>query len=54
MAQMTGGERTKRYKDLYDVKTKKGTRIEVKLSKVHHMSTKTWAGMRGKVQQVHQ
>jgi hypothetical protein len=41
VAQMTGGERTKRYKDLYDVKTKKGTRIEVKLSKVHHMSTKT-------------
>jgi hypothetical protein len=35
VAQMTGGKRTEGYKDKYDVLTKKGTRIEVKLSKVH-------------------
>ena len=45
MATMTGGTRTKGYKDLYDVITKKGNRIEVKLSKVHeykHTLTKRW------------
>jgi hypothetical protein len=42
VAQMTGGTRTDRYKDLYDVKTEQGNRIEVKLSKVHdYKSTKT-------------
>jgi len=35
VAQMTGGKRTEGYKDSYDVLTKKGNRIEVKLSKVH-------------------
>src|SRR5580658_679433 len=35
VAKMTGGTRTKGYKDLYDVLTEKGTHIEVKLSKVH-------------------
>jgi hypothetical protein len=35
VAQMTGGKRTKGYKDSHDVTTKKGSRIEVKLSKVH-------------------
>jgi len=45
VAQMTGGKRTERYKDKHDVTTKKGNRIEVKLSKVHaykSSSTKRW------------
>lgn len=45
VARMTGGTRTKGYKDLHDVTTKKGNRIEVKLSKVHEYrdtSTKRW------------
>ncbi len=45
VAQMTGGERTGGYKDSHDVTTKKGNRIEVKLSKVHGQkstSTKRW------------
>ena len=45
VAQMTGGTRTKGYKDLYDVITRKGNHIEVKLSKVHkyrRTSTKRW------------
>ncbi len=42
VAQMTGGKRTEGYKDSHDVITKKGTHIEVKLSKVHeYTSTKT-------------
>src|SRR6202453_2369764 len=42
VAQMTGGKRTGGYKDLHDVTTKKGNRIEVKLSKVHdYKSSKT-------------
>jgi hypothetical protein len=42
VAQMTGGKRTEGYKDLHDVTTKKGNRIEVKLSKVHdYKSSKT-------------
>lgn len=45
VAQMTGGKRTEGYKDSHDVTTKKGNRIEVKLSKVHAQkstSTKRW------------
>lgn len=45
VAQMTGGKRTEGYKDSHDVTTKKGNRIEVKLSKVHvlkHTITKRW------------
>jgi hypothetical protein len=45
VAKMTGGTRTKGYKDLHDVITKKGSRIEVKLSKVHEYRdtrTKRW------------
>jgi hypothetical protein len=45
VAKMTGGTRTKGYKDLHDVITKKGNRIEVKLSKVHEYmgtGTKRW------------
>jgi hypothetical protein len=45
VAQMTGGKRTEGYKDLHDVTTKKGNRIEVKLSKVHAQkstNTKRW------------
>jgi hypothetical protein len=45
VAQMTGGKRTEGYKDSYDVLTKKGNRIEVKLSKVHAQkttNTKRW------------
>jgi hypothetical protein len=34
VAQMTGGKRTEGYKHLHDVTTKKGNRIEVKLSGV--------------------
>ncbi|MGB2642300.1 MAG: hypothetical protein WBG02_20520 [Candidatus Acidiferrum sp.] len=42
VAKMAGGERTEIYKGLHDVTTKKGTRIEVKQSKVHeYKSTKT-------------
>ncbi len=42
VAKMTGGKRTEGYKALHDVTTKKGNRIEVKLSKVHdYKSTKT-------------
>ncbi len=42
VAQMAGGKRTGVYKGLHDVTTKKGNRIEVKLSKVHdYKSTKT-------------
>lgn len=42
VAKMTGGKRTGVYKGLHDVTTKKGNRIEVKLSKVHdYKSTKT-------------
>jgi hypothetical protein len=42
VAKMTGGKRTGGYKDLHDVTTGKGNRIEVKLSKVHdYKSTKT-------------
>jgi hypothetical protein len=45
VAKMTGGTRTKGYKDLYDVITKKGNHIEVKSSKVHEYRgtrTKRW------------
>lgn len=45
VAQMTGGERTGRYKEKYDVITESGKHIEVKLSKVHHQrttKTKRW------------
>jgi hypothetical protein len=42
VAQMTGGKRTEGYKALHDVTTEKGSRIEVKLSKVHdYKSSKT-------------
>jgi hypothetical protein len=42
---MTGGQRTGRYKDLYDVTTENGKHIEVKLSKVGTQNatrTKRW------------
>ena len=42
VAQMTGGKRTGRYKDLYDVETENGKRIEVKLSKVGTQPSKRW------------
>jgi hypothetical protein len=45
VAQMTCGKRTEGYKDSHDVTTKKGNRIEVKLSKVHaykSSGTKRW------------
>ena len=42
VARMTGGKRTGGYKDLYDVITGNGNRIEVKLSKVNdYKSSKT-------------
>ena len=45
VAQMTGGKRTEGYKDLHDVTSPRGSRIEVKLSKVHDLKytkTKRW------------
>jgi hypothetical protein len=42
VAQMTGGKRTAGYKDLYDVETENGKRIEVKLSKVDTQPSKRW------------
>jgi hypothetical protein len=52
VAQMTGGKRTGGYKDLYDVRTQSGSRIEVKLSKVHDSKSSrtkrwTWANVLG-------
>jgi hypothetical protein len=52
VAQMAGGKRTEGYKDLDDVRTERGNRIEVKFSKVHDSKSSrtkrwTWANVLG-------
>lgn len=48
VAQMTGGKRTGRYKELYDITTENGTRIEVKLSKVDKTKRWVWDNILGR------